>query len=102
MVTCGICKENKEVKNRWIAQEHSVSNEIMREFRLCDGCAVSLVRKLSNKLDDIQKDGEKIILTHNTLIHSLVLNENDELELVIPMDLAKARKLVLEETGERD
>jgi hypothetical protein len=100
MVTCGICKNIKEVKNKWIVREHSVGNEIMREFRLCDGCATSLIRKFADKLDNVQKEGEKVILTHNTLIHGFALTEDNELEIVLPMDLAKARKIVLEETGE--
>jgi len=100
MMTCGICKNVKDTKNKWIVREHSVSNEVMREFKLCDGCATSLVRKLSNKLNGTQKEGEKVILTHNTLIHGLALTEDDDLEIILPMDLAKARKLVLEETGE--
>jgi len=101
MVTCGVCKVNRSVKNRWVVREHTVDNEVMREFKLCDGCATSLIRKLSNKLDGIQMEGEKVLLTHSNLIHSLALNEQDELEIVLPMDLAKARKLVLEETDER-
>ena len=59
MMTCGICKNVKDAKNKWIVREHSVNNEIMREFKLCDNCATSLIRKLSNKLNGVQKEGER-------------------------------------------
>ena len=100
MIVCGVCKQSKDVKNKWLVREHSIDKKVMRDFRLCDDCATSLIRKIAAKIDDIQKDGEKIYLTHNTLLNSFALDEEDNLEVVLSMDLAKARKLVLEETGE--
>ncbi|MBS3060014.1 MAG: hypothetical protein J4432_00715 [DPANN group archaeon] len=101
MVFCGVCKETKEVKNRWNINEHSADNNIMRNFKVCDGCAVSLVKRLSEEeRDDSAPD--KINMVRSSLIKEFYLAEDGNLELTISMDLAKARKLILEETNTKE
>ena len=101
MVFCGICKQNKDTINKWVIHEHSIDNNIMRDFKICDSCAGSLLRTLSvDKDEDIPK-GTRLNLTRNTLIHELILGEDDNLEIVLSMDLAKARKLVLDQTSQK-
>ncbi|MFH0987232.1 MAG: hypothetical protein V1911_04300 [Candidatus Micrarchaeota archaeon] len=100
MVLCGVCKENKKPKNKWHVKEHSVENQIMRDFILCDECAASLVRKIVKEMKPEHAPEEKTInLTRTELVDSIHLNEENELEINLSMDLAKARKVVMDEAG---
>lgn len=100
MVLCGVCKKNKEAKNRWVIHEHAVDNSILREFKLCDDCATSMIRKI---IAEMKKEKEEpvestIVLNRTGLIDSITLGEDNVLEITLSMDLAKARKVVLGET----
>lgn len=97
MVVCGICKESKDSKNRWVIQEHTMDNSVMREFNLCDGCATSVLRKVI--LEPPKGNGEapqNIILTRSELVDDITLLGDGTLEIKMNMDLAKARKAVLD------
>lgn len=102
MVMCGVCKENKDAKNRWIIHEHAVDNSILREFKLCDNCATSMIRKIMSEMKRKKEEPVEstIVLNRTGLIDSVVLGEDNVLEITLSMDLAKARKVVLDETDE--
>ncbi len=98
MPICGICKQNKKIKNRWVIQEHAVDNSLMRTFKVCDDCGAELIR---NVLSQMSRDGsvpEKIDLNKTGLVNSVHLGPDNVLEVTLSMDLAKARKLVLDKT----
>jgi len=98
MTICGICKQNKKITNRWVIQEHAVDNSLMRNFRVCDDCGAGLIRSV---LKQMSRDGtvpEKIDLGKTGLVNSVHLGEDNVLEVTLSMDLAKARKLVLDKT----
>ncbi|MEM0372804.1 MAG: hypothetical protein QXO69_03145 [archaeon] len=101
MVLCGVCKKEVEPKNRWLIEETAVDNSILRKFKVCDGCATSLVRKIVAEMNT--RDGkapDQIDLTKTGLIKSIELASDNVLEFTISMDLAKARKVVLDTTEE--
>lgn len=96
MAFCGICKEKKREKNKWIIQEHAVDNSVMRSFKLCDGCGGEIVR---NVLKQMARNGiipERIDLGKTGLVESIFLGQDNSLEVTLSMDLAKARKMVLD------
>ena len=98
MTICGICKQNKKINNRWVIQEHAVDNSLMRKFKVCDDCGAELIR---NVLKQMSRDGsvpEKINLSKTGLVEAVHLGEDNVLEVTLSMDLAKARKLVLDRT----
>jgi len=98
MTICAICKQNKRITNRWVIQEHAVDNSIMRNFKVCDDCGAELIRSV---LRQMSRDGtvpEKINLSQTGLVNSVHLGQDNVLEITLSMDLAKARKLVLDKT----
>lgn len=101
MVLCGVCKKEVESKNRWVIEEMAVDNSILRKFKVCDTCATALVRKIVAEMNT--RDGkapDQIDLTKTGLIKSIELTSDNSLEFTISMDLAKARKVVLDTTEE--
>ena len=95
MVFCGVCKQECEAKNNWVIQEHSVDNSLIHNFRVCDSCAASLIRRIVREMK-LPVSDENVVLNHTGIIGNVVLNSKDELEITLLMDLAKARKVVLE------
>jgi len=97
MVVCGICKQTKDTKNKWVIHEHAVDNSLLRDFKICDECASDVIRKI---LKEQEPDGDvtQPILTKTGFIDSIVLTEDNCLEITLSMDLAKARKFILEQT----
>jgi len=95
MVVCGVCKQTKDSRNKWIIHEHAVDNSLMRDFKICDECASSVIRKI---LKEQGEEAVQPILTKTGLIDSVVLGDDNSLEITLSMDLAKARKLILEQT----
>lgn len=90
------------MNNKWVIQEHAADNSLMRTFNVCDDCGAELIR---NVLKQMSRDGsvpEKINLGKTGLVNSVHLNEDNVLEVVLSMDLAKARKLVLDKTERRE
>ncbi len=98
MVLCSICKKEKTSKNNWIIQEHAVDNSILRQFKVCDDCASSLIKKIYLEMNPRQKEIDKIDLTKTGLVDSISITKEGHLEVILSMDLAKARRIVLEET----
>ena len=98
MVVCGICKQTKETRNKWVIHEHAVDNSLLRDFKICDECASNVIRKI---LKEQQTEGEvtQPILTKTGLIDSIILGDDNSLEITLSMDLAKARKYIIEQTG---
>ena len=101
MPVCGICKENKDVKNKWIVREHTVDNAVLRDFKLCDGCAVDVVRKVAKDADPEKKTPAQVVLTRAGFVDTIALGEDGALEVTLSMDLARARKIFLDHTEER-
>ena len=101
MVLCGVCKEKSKPKNRWVIQEHAVDNSILRNFKVCDVCASSLVRKIVAEMNTKDKTAPDVIdLTKTGLVDTIQLSEDNMLEITLSMDLAKARKVVLDLTDD--
>lgn len=101
MALCGVCKGNIKEKNRWTIEEMAVDNSLLRTFKVCDDCATSLVRKIVAEMNT--KDGiapDQIELTKTGLIKNIALAQDNCLEFTISMDLAKARKIVLDSTDD--
>lgn len=103
MVTCGVCKQTKESKNKWVIKEHTVDNAVMRDFRVCDECATTIIRKIiiEMKKEKDEPVEDTIVLDRTGLVYSLALDKENFLEITLSMDLAKARKVVLGETEEK-
>jgi protein-arginine kinase activator protein McsA len=97
MVVCGICKQTKDTKNRWVIHEHAVDNSLLRDFKICDQCATEVVRKIL-KEQQPESDLSQLVLTKTGLVDSVTLAEDNCLEITLSMDLAKARKLIMEKT----
>lgn len=103
MVLCGVCKDDREIKNRWVIHEHTVDSSVLRDFKVCDECAASVIRKIVSEMNrSKEKPGKmkSIVLNRIGLIDSITLAEDNVLEITLSMDLAKARKVVLNETEE--
>ena len=96
MVVCGICKQTKDTKNRWVIHEHAVDNSLLRDFKICDECAAIVIRKL--KEPNTEGENTAPVLTKTGLIDSIILADDNCLEITLSMDLAKARKLIIEKT----
>jgi len=101
MMVCGVCKGSKSPKVKWVVKEHSSDNSILRDFKMCDDCAVKVIRKMLTELDPETDHKSPIILNRSGIMGGLSLTPDDDLEVTLLMDLAKARKAVLEETGTR-
>jgi len=97
MVVCGICKQTKNTKNKWVIHEHAVDNSLLRDFKICDECASDVIRKIL-KEQEPGGDVTQPILTKTGFIDSIVLTEDNCLEITLSMDLAKARKFILDQT----
>ena len=99
MVLCGVCKKDVTPKNKWVIEETAVDNSLLRKFKVCDDCATGLVRKITAEMNT--RDGvapDQIDLTKSGLIKGIQLGTDNNLEFTISMDLAKARKIVLDKT----
>ena len=97
MVVCGVCKKTKDTRNKWMIHEHAVDNSLMRDFKICDDCASDVIRKIL-KEQNPDEELSKPILTKSGLVDSISLGEDNCLEITLSMDLAKARKFILEQT----
>ena len=83
--------------------EHAVDSSVLRDFKICDDCAASVIRKIvaeMNRGKEKPKEMKSIVLNRIGLIDSVTLAEDNVLEITLSMDLAKARKVVLNETEE--
>lgn len=96
MAVCGICKKNRKPVNRWTIQEKAVDNSILRDFKLCDTCGGDLVRRVLMGMSRDNTLPDNIHLHKSGLVNSIVLGEDNVLEVTLSMDLAKARKIVLD------
>ena len=96
MVFCSLCKTNQETKYKWQIVDHGVSGKSQR-YRICDKCAVLLLREMTGRVMGI-RDGEDmpstLVLSKTGVISELMLHEDDSLELVIDMDIYKARRII--------
>ncbi len=75
----------------------------MREFKTCDDCGTKLIRNIITEMRK-EKDEpieEVIDLGKTGLVKSINLAGDNNLDIVLSMDLAKARKVVLNETEEK-
>jgi hypothetical protein len=80
-----------------------VDNTAMREFRTCDDCGTNLIR---NIIAEMKKEKDEpvedtIELGKTGLIKSINLAADNNIEIILSMDLAKARKVVLNETEDK-
>lgn len=98
MVFCGICKENRETRNRWIVHEHAVDNSLLRDFRICDTCASFVIKKVLEEMKTNSTEATDTDLIRSGLIGKIALAEDSGLEITLKMDLAKARKTILDHT----
>ena len=99
MMLCGVCKKDMAPKNRWFVEEKAIDNSILRKFKVCDGCGTELVRKITAEMNTRDKTApDQIDLTKTGLIRSIELAQDNCLEFTISMDLAKARKVILDRT----
>lgn len=99
MPVCSVCKETKEDKHKWKIREHAADNALLREFIVCEACAFSIARKV---LVEVPKEiPEPLKLTGSSLLDAVILKPDNTLEFVLSMDLAKARRFVLNSTEEK-
>jgi hypothetical protein len=96
MVLCSICKQNKETRNRWVIHEHGSDKGLIREFKVCDGCAASVVKKVLEEMKT-DSDSGQLNLMRSGILDTIALSEDNSLEITLSMDLAKARKVILEQ-----
>jgi len=95
---CSICKKNKKPLNEWVIQEHAMDNSLMREFKVCDECGIALVRKIIKEINPKADEEGDINLMRTGIIDRIMLLKKGNFRIVIKMDLAKARKIVLDAT----
>ena len=95
MVLCSVCKDNKENKVSWVVQEHSVDNSILHSFKICDYCAGKLLRQIATDMK-LPVSTDNMLLNYTGLVGDMTLNVDNQLEVILLMDLAKARKAVLD------
>ena len=96
MLVCGICRETKDTKNKWTIHEHAVDNTLLREFKICENCASELITKVLKEMNPEKIQGNQVVLSGTSILDSVILYPDKSLEIILSMDLAKARKLVLE------
>jgi hypothetical protein len=97
MVVCGVCKKTKDTRNKWVIHEHAVDNSLMRDFKMCDECASDVIRRIL-KEQNPEEELTRLVLTKSGLVDSITLGEDNCLEITLSMDLAKARKMILDQT----
>ena len=95
MVLCSVCKETKENRVNWVIHEHSVNNQVLHSFKICDPCAAKLIREIVKEMK-LPMTEDPLILNYTGLIGDLTLSAENELEVILLMDLAKARKAVMD------
>ncbi len=95
---CSICKKERKPFNEWIIQEHAMDNSLMREFKVCDECGASLVRKIVSEMNPKAEINGEIELMRTGVVDHVFLLKKGNFRIFITMDLAKARKIVLDAT----
>lgn len=102
MSVCGICREIKESKNKWTIHEHSCDSSLLREFKICEGCATDVIRKVLKEMNPEKVQENQTILSGTSILDTVILYPDNSVEFVLSMDLAKSRKLVLESAEKGD
>lgn len=96
MVFCSLCKTNQQTLYNWQIADYGVRGKC-RKYRICDKCAVILLREMTGRIMGI-RDGEDMpspmVLSKTGVISDLLLHEDNSLELVIDMDIYKARRII--------
>ena len=86
--------------------EHAADNTMLRNFKICDDCAASVIREVTKELNasgtTIPAEKPDISLTALGLVDTISLAKDNILEITLSMDLAKARKVVLKQTEAAD
>lgn len=95
MVLCSVCKNTKDPKVNWTIQEHSVDNSVLHSFKICDECAGKLLRQIATDMK-LPVSTDEMLLNYTGLIGDITLNAENNLEVILQMDLAKARKAVMD------
>jgi len=104
MVFCSLCKQNKETTYNWEILDHSVEGKRAR-YKICDECAVFLLREMSRKvmgIRDPQNMPNPLALSKTGVIKDILLNDDNSLDIVIDLDICKARRWILRQEREKE
>lgn len=99
MVFCSLCKKNKDTLYNWQIVDHGVHGR-MNKYRVCDDCAVIVLKEMTSRVMGIrEKDNmpSPIVLSKTGVISELLLHDDKSLELVIDLDICKARRIIPKE-----
>ncbi|MCD6414480.1 MAG: hypothetical protein J7L23_02515 [Candidatus Diapherotrites archaeon] len=101
MVFCSLCKTNKETKYNWQIADHMANGKSER-YKICDECATTLLKEMTGRVMGIRdKDmlPNPMELTKTGLISELLLHEDKSLEIVINLDVHRARRIISKENN---
>ncbi|MEM3411753.1 MAG: hypothetical protein QW735_02250 [archaeon] len=102
MVFCALCKQNKDTLNKWTIRDHAVDNSILNELKVCDDCAIDLLKKLYVKEgEDPKQKLSSLNLIRLEIIENIGVSENKALEVTLSMDFAQVRKLISEQLNQK-
>ena len=99
MVFCSLCKTNKESRYDWQIADH-MANGKMEKYRICDDCATLLLKEMISRVMGIREEHmipNPMELTKTGLISELLLHDDNSLEIVINLDVHRARRIVTKE-----
>lgn len=96
MVFCPLCKDTKDTTYNWSIHEHGADSRV-RKFKICDGCAGTLLRKMTKKVMGLREEHEipdPLIISKTGIINEIALMTDDALEITIDLDIGKARRWI--------
>jgi hypothetical protein len=104
MVFCSLCKNNKEPHYNWQVVDHGAQGR-MDKYRICDDCAVLLLKEMTSRVMGV-RDKENlpfpVVLSKTGVISELLLHNDNSLELVIDLDICKARRIIPKENCSKE
>jgi len=99
MVCCSLCKKTKDTQYNWQIVDHGVQGK-MSKYRICDDCAVLLLKEMTSRVMGVREKNNlpnPIALSKTGVISELNLHDDKSLELVIDLDIYKARRIIPKE-----
>ncbi len=97
MVYCGLCKSEKEPTYQWKLKEKNAQKELENEYVICDDCAGIVLREMTKRalgMRSNQELEEPVLLNRGGIVQEILLNDENDLEIVINLSFAKARRWI--------
>jgi hypothetical protein len=103
MVFCSLCKNNKASLYNWQISDHGAEGQV-NKYRICDDCANLLLKELTRGVMGIREGHEMpnpLVLSKTGVLDEILLHEDSSLEIVIDLDICKARRMMPKEIVEK-